>query len=373
MSLRILLAGGGTAGHVNPLLATAEVLRERGHEVKVLGTAEGLEADLVPEAGFPLLTIPRVPIPRRPSPELLTVPSRLSRAVSQADEALEGIDVLVGFGGYVSAPAYIASARKGLPFVVQEQNVRPGLANRLGARRAKSVSLAFPQTKLRASRGRTVFTGLPLRRSIVELAEQRSTPDGAASSRERAAREFGLDPHLPILLVTGGSLGAQHINEVLLEGAQLFEGRAQIIHATGRGKAEGVLAAAAKTPDLTWVVREYISNMNDALAAADLVLCRSGAGTVAELGILGIPAFYVPLPIGNGEQRRNAEQQIEAGGAEIVEDRDFNQKVLRERVLPLLTDPERLRAMGSANRSTSPGDGAVLLADLAEDANGGRE
>ncbi|WP_099332112.1 undecaprenyldiphospho-muramoylpentapeptide beta-N-acetylglucosaminyltransferase [Actinomyces minihominis] len=373
MALRILLAGGGTAGHVNPLLATAEVLRERGHEVSVLGTAEGLEAELVPEAGFPLLTIPRVPIPRRPSPELFTVPSRLTRAVSLAGEALEGIDVLVGFGGYVSAPAYIAATKKGVPFVVQEQNVRPGLANRLGARRARSVSLAFPQTKLQAARGRTVFTGLPLRRSIVELAEQRLTPDGAARGRKNAAHEFDLDPQRPILLVTGGSLGAQHLNEVLIEGAQLFEGQVQILHATGRGKSEEVMAAAAQRPDLTWVVREYISNMNDALAAADLVLCRSGAGTVAELGILGIPAFYVPLPIGNGEQRRNAEQQVEAGGAILVEDRDFNLKVLRERVLPLLTDPQRLRAMGRANRSTSPGDGAALLADLVEEATGGRE
>lgn len=368
MVLRVVLAGGGTAGHVNPLLATADVLEGRGHKIEVLGTKEGLESTLVPAAGLTLQTLPKVPMPRRPSKDLLTVPARLKSATKIAEEVLGGADVLVGFGGYVSAPAYIAASRLGVPFVVQEQNVRPGWANRLGARSAKSVSLTFPQTRLAARHGRTVFTGLPLRRSIVELAEQRSTSEGASRARTSACELFGLDPDLPVLLVTGGSLGAQHINEVVASGAPAFAGRAQILHATGTGKADEISVVAANSPGVTWVIREYISNMEDALAAADLVLCRSGAGTVAELGALGLPAFYVPLPIGNGEQRRNAEGQVAAGGALLVEDKDFSVDNLRNQVLPILGDDAILKRMGEANRSTSPGDGASAVADLVEKA-----
>lgn len=363
---RIVLAGGGTAGHVNPLLATAVELRRRGHEITVIGTEEGLESHLVPEAGFPLRTLPKVPIPRRPSQELFTVPARLRQASALAREYLDGADVAIGFGGYVSAPVYLAASRARVPFVVQEQNVRAGLANRLGARHAAAVSLAFAQTRLRAARGETVFTGLPLRRSIESLAAQRSSPEGAREARQRAAAKFGLDPSQPVLLVTGGSLGAQHLNEVLVEGAPAFAGKAQILHVTGGGKSEEVLTAASHLSEVTWVVREYLDNMEDALAVADLVLCRSGAGTVAELAVLGLPAFYVPLPIGNGEQRRNASAQIDAGGAILVPDGEFGVKTLSQRVLPLLQDRELLATMGAANRLTSPGDGAVMVADLVE-------
>ena len=365
MAEKIVLAGGGTAGHVNPLLATAQVLRERGYDVEIIGTQEGLESTLVPEAGFPLLILPKVPVPRRPTPELFSVPARLREATRRADAHLRGARVLVGFGGYVSAPAYIAAKRAGIPFIVQEQNVRPGWANRLGARNASAVSLAFPQTRLWAQKGPTVFTGLPLRRSIEDLAARRRDPEQARRARVEAARTFGLDPDLPTLLVTGGSLGAQHLNEVVTEAAPLFGGRAQILHATGKGKAEAVIAAAEQS-ETNWQVREYLDNMEEALAAADLVLCRSGAGTVAELGALGLPAFYVPLPIGNGEQRRNAEQQVAAGGARLVEDRDFDARTVEEEVLPLLLNPSALQSMGEAIRSTSPGNGSELLADLVE-------
>lgn len=367
MTMRVMLAGGGTAGHVNPLLAIARELADRGHHVEVIGTAEGLESTLVPEAGFTLHTIPKVPIPRRPSKDLLTVPTRLRAAVTTVGNLLTNQDVLIGFGGYVSAPAYIAAVRHELPFVVQEQNVRPGWANRLGARNAAAVSLSFPQTVLAAKKGKTVITGLPLRRSIVDLADRRENEEGAWKAREKAAVAFGLDPHRPILVVTGGSLGAQHLNEVIVEGAGDLARHAQLLHVTGTGKSDAVVAASERHPEMTWVVREYVADMETALAAADLVLCRSGAGTVAELGALGLPAFYVPLPIGNGEQKLNAEQQIAAGGALLVEDKDFTVRTLRDEVIPLIADPLRLQKMGAANRSTSRGNGAKLVADLVEE------
>lgn len=371
MSLKVALAGGGTAGHVNPLLATAHLLSERGHEVHVIGTGEGLEATMVPEAGFPLTKIPKAPMPRSLSPQAFLVPSKLRAAFTISRKTLRGMDALIGFGGYVSAPAYIAAASLGLPYVVQEQNVMPGVANKLGARWANAVSLAFPQTPLKARKGATEFTGMPLRRQIVELGAERETPEGRRSARLYAAQELGLDPELPTLLVMGGSLGALHLNQVLAEGAKqgVLDGHPsmQILHLAGRGKAEEVIAATEYAPYVLWQVREYLEEMDLALSVADLVVCRSGAGTVSELGVLGLPAVYVPLPIGNGEQVRNAEGQIEAGGAVAVNDADFNISTLSKVVFPLLFDPSKLQKMGDANRGTSPRDGARLLADLLEE------
>ncbi|MFC2360368.1 MAG: glycosyltransferase, partial [Actinomyces dentalis] len=248
---RVLLAGGGTAGHVNPLLATAAALREPalgGREetgILVLGTAEGLEADLVPEAGFDMSVVPRVPMPRRPTGDLFMLPRRLSRAVGAAAEAIEAVDaqVVVGFGGYVSTPAYLAARRAGVPVVIHEQNARPGLANRLGASWAAAVALTFASTPLRSSRGRTEVTGLPLRPAIGELVARLAEPDGAAAARRAGAAALGLDPRAPTVLITGGSLGAQHLNEVLAAALPSLSPDLQVLHLTGRDKDGPVRAA----------------------------------------------------------------------------------------------------------------------------------
>lgn len=150
---RVVLAGGGSAGHVNPLLATAACLRRAGVEVTVLGTAEGLEADLVPAAGYELVTIPKVPLPRRPSGAMFSFPRRWKAAVAAARDAIAGAQAVVGFGGYVATPAYIAARKAGVPIIIHEQNARPGLANRLGARFAHTVALTFPGTPLRGQGG----------------------------------------------------------------------------------------------------------------------------------------------------------------------------------------------------------------------------
>ena len=195
--VKVVMAGGGTAGHVNPLLATAAQLRDSGAEVVVLGTKAGLEADLVPAAGFPLVEIPRVPLPRRPSLAFFTLPGRFADAVKRCAQALEGADVLVGFGGYVSTPAYIAAKRAGVPIVIHEQNARPGLANKVGARNAAVVALTFPSSPLQARNGQTIVTGLPLRAAIAELASRRADAQGAAQARREAAERLGVNPDAP--------------------------------------------------------------------------------------------------------------------------------------------------------------------------------
>ena len=358
--MNVLLAGGGTTGHVAPLLATADHLRARdaSSRVLVLGTTEGVESRLVPQRGYDLAVVPRVPLPRKPSVDLLRLPGRLRAAVAAAHRAIEDVraDVVVGFGGYVATPAYLAARRAGVPVVVHEQNALPGIANRLGARWAVSVAVTFPGTPL----PRAVHTGMPLRSEITALA---AAPDRAA--RRAAARaELGLDPDAPLLLVTGGSLGAQRLNDVFGAcAAELTAAGVQVLHASGRGKR--VPLAAGVDPS-RYVVRDYLDGMDTAYAAADLVACRSGAGTVSELTAVGLPAVYVPLPIGNGEQRRNAEPVVAAGGGVLVDDAALDAAFVRERVLPLLTDTGALAVAARAAAGAGVHDGAEKLVDLVE-------
>ena len=183
----VLLAGGGTAGHVSPLLALADCLRRRDPDISVtaLGTEAGLEARLVPERGYPLLTVPKVPLPRKPSGDLLRLPGNLRAAVAAAEQAIEqtGAQVVVGFGGYVSTPAYLAARRRKLPVVVHEQNARAGLANRLGARMTPFVATTFASTKL----AHATAIGMPLRREITQLDRVATPPGGARPLRSRPA------------------------------------------------------------------------------------------------------------------------------------------------------------------------------------------
>ena len=363
--LSIVLSGGGTAGHVNPLVATATELLGRGHTVRAVGTAEGLETDLVPAAGIELSTIERVPFPRRPDLAALRFPVRFRAAVRHAGEILDdaGADVAVGFGGFASTPLYVAAKKRGIPVVIHEQNAKPGLANRYGARFAKGVALTFPSTPLAAVKGETTTVGLPLRRAIADLAVRRAAGE-TSQARVAAAAELGLDHELPTLLVTGGSLGAQHLNEVILSCAsEISAAGVQVLHLTGRGKDTPVRPLEASNP--RYHVLDYLSKMELAYAVADVVLCRSGAGTVAELCSLGLPAFFVPLAIGNGEQEKNAADVLAVGGAQLVRNKDFTRKVFVERVLPLVTSGD-LERMGEKARELAPQDSAGTLASFIE-------
>jgi UDP-N-acetylglucosamine--N-acetylmuramyl-(pentapeptide) pyrophosphoryl-undecaprenol N-acetylglucosamine transferase len=359
VTLSVLLAGGGTAGHVAPLLALAGCLRRRdpATRVTVLGTAEGIEARLVPEAGYPLAVVPRVPLPRRPTLDLARLPLRLRDAVRAAEAALREnrVDVVVGFGGYVATPAYLAARRRGVPIVVHEQNARPGLANRIGARLTPFVGVTFPGTPLHGAR----VVGMPLRAQIAHL--------DRAPLRLSSRAEFGLDGDRTTLLVTGGSLGAQRLNETMGAAAgDLAAAGVQVLHAAGRGKTVDV----AGSGDVPYGVREYLDRMDLAYSVADAVVARAGAGTVCELTTVGLPAAYVPLPIGNGEQRLNAQPVVDAGGGLLVDNADATPEWVRDVLVPLLADPERLAAMAAAAARFGISDGDERLADLVVEAAG---
>lgn len=350
---RVLLAGGGSAGHTSPLLATADALRRLDPEVEVtaLGTARGLETRVVPAAGYPLELVPPVPLPRRPDPALLRVPGRVRAARAAALEVVDRIrpDVVVGFGGYVSVPAYLAARRRRLPLVVHEGNALPGLANRLGARLTRFVATSFPDTPLPHAR----YVGLPVRRMISTLDR------GALRAEGRAA--FGLEPDLPTLLVTGGSQGAQRLNAALL-GAAGPLGRAgvQVLHVVGpRNEVE--TPRATGTP---YVVLPYVDRMDLAYAAADAVVCRAGSNTVTEVACVGLPAVFVPLPIGNGEQALNARPVVEAGGGLLVGDAAVTPEWAAATLPDLLHDDDRLAAMSRAAADLVPRDADEVLARM---------
>lgn len=379
--VHVVLAGGGTAGHVNPLLSVAAALRrlDRNVTTSVIGTSVGLEARLVPQAGYELDAIEKVPFPRRPGTAMLRFPARWLREVGRVESVLRSrrASVVVGFGGYASAPAYWAAHRMGVPIALHEQNARAGMANRLGARWADVVATAYDGTGLRPRRGvDAVRVGLPLRPAIAELCRRRAEDPDAC--RRECASALGLDPGRPVLVVTGGSLGAVSLNRSVSSCAPQLLACSQVIHLTGRGKADEVrsLVAASAGEDVLgdldpahigqgdYRVAEYLERIDLAFGCADLVVCRSGAGSVSELAALGLPAVYVPLPIGNGEQRFNAEPVVRAGGGLLVSDGDFTADYVRASVPRLLADHQGLAGMGRRAWSYGIRDGADRMARL---------
>ena len=357
--MRVLLAGGGSAGHIEPALALADALRRvrPGSEVTCLGTERGLETRLIPLRGYPLELIPAVPMPRTMTPALLTVPGRLAGAVNAAAAVLDQTraEALVGFGGYVATPAYLAARRRKVPIVVHEANPRPGLANRIGARFTTHVFTGHPDTQLRNGK----YLGIPIRREIAEL-------DRLAAG-DKARAHFGLRPDLQVLLVTGGSQGARSLNTAVFGAAGwLKEAGVQVLHIIGpRNGAEAPVSekGTAEAGGVPYVATPYIDRMDLAYAAADFALCRAGAMTCAELTAVGLPAAYVPLPVGNGEQRLNALPIVQRGGGMLVSDADLTAEWIRDTLLPVLVNIDQVADMSEAAASLGRGDADRWLAE----------
>ena len=351
--ISIVIAGGHSAGHIEPAMNVADAIRRIQPDavITAVGTVRGLDTTLIPARGYPLELIPPVPLPRKPNLALLTTPGKVVAAVRAAGEVLDRVqaEVVVGFGGYVAVPLYLAARRRGIPIVVHEANARPGVANRLAARLTKHVFTAGESVSL--AHGRPI--GIPLRPAITEL--------DRAAGRAAARVTFELRPELPTLLVTGGSQGAQRINGSVLGAEAAFAAAGvQVLHIAG--PKNPVLPPHRSADQPPFVVLPYVDPMSEAYAAADFVLCRSGAMTCAELTAVGLPAAYVPLPLRGGEQRLNAEPIVAAGGGLLVADADCTPSWIADNVVPVLSDPARLAAMSAAARSTGVRDAGVVLA-----------
>jgi UDP-N-acetylglucosamine--N-acetylmuramyl-(pentapeptide) pyrophosphoryl-undecaprenol N-acetylglucosamine transferase len=364
--LSVVLAGGGTSGHIEPALALADALvrADPTTMITALGTERGLETRVVPARGYRLELIPAVPLPRGLRLELATLPVRMVKAVRAARAVLGQVqaDVVVGFGGYVSLPAYLAARSRGVPIVVHEANALPGLANRVGARLSRYVATGQPGIQLRHAR----YVGIPLRRSITGLDRE--------AARPAARAYFGLRPDVRTLLVSGGSQGARRLNlAVGAAAAQLTGSGIQVLHVTGPGNVADVAEVTVPPGNQPYVRVAFVEDMGLAYAAADMMLCRSGAITCAELAAIGLPAAYVPLPHGNGEQRRNAEPIVRAGGGLLVDDAELTPEWITGPMLSALTDSDRLAAMSVAARVFGrPDADAALAAMVIAAARGGR-
>nr|WP_243841584.1 undecaprenyldiphospho-muramoylpentapeptide beta-N-acetylglucosaminyltransferase [Mycobacterium sp. DL592] len=362
-SVSVVLAGGGTAGHVEPAMAVADALKALDPNVRItaLGTARGLETRLVPERGYHLELITPVPLPRKVNGDLLRLPLRVRRAVKETRAVLDDVaaDVVIGFGGYVAVPAYLAARggplrRRRVPVVVHEANARAGVANRVGARTARRVLAAVPDSGLAGAE----VVGMPVRASITEL--------DRTALRSAARAHFGFADDAVVLLVFGGSQGAASINRAVSgAAAELAAAGISVLHAHGP---KNTLDLRTPPPgDPPYVAVPYLSEMNLAYAAADLAICRSGAMTVAEVSAVGLPAVYVPLPIGNGEQRLNALPVVNAGGGLLVADSDLTSDFVAGEVVGLLSDTARLQAMTNAAAQVGHRDAARRVAEVALD------
>ncbi|MBF6300383.1 undecaprenyldiphospho-muramoylpentapeptide beta-N-acetylglucosaminyltransferase [Nocardia amamiensis] len=365
--ISVIVAGGGTAGHIEPALAVADALRRLDDSIRVtaLGTERGLETRLIPDRGYPLELIPPVPLPRKPTTDLLRLPGRVRASVAATRAVIDAVeaDVIIGFGGYVALPAYLAAGpgalrrRRAVPVVVHEANAKAGIANKVGARRAARVLAAVPDSGLPNAQ----VVGIPVRESITGL--------DRAALRAEARAHFGLPAEGPVLLVFGGSQGARTLNEAVSAAApQLAAAGISVLHAHGPKNTLELGAAAASGPeDARYVAVPYLSRMDLAYAAADAVVCRSGAMTVAEVSAVGLPAFYVPLPHGNGEQELNARPVVGQGGGRIVPDSELTPKYVIDEVIPLLMDPARLIEMGRAAAGAGHRDAADEVARIARE------
>lgn len=366
-TLEVAIAAGGTAGHINPALALAEELTDRGHHVTFFGQSHKLEGVLVPEAGFDFSEIRVTGFDRARPWTLVTALARMRKAVSGLNKLFgsEGRpDVAIGFGAYVEMPLLKWCASHDVPYVIHEQNSIPGLANKTCARNASAVCVSFPEAQ-GAFSGKTgpatklVTTGNPVRRSVV------------SASREEGRAAFGVADDQTLLLVFGGSLGARHLNEAMVSLADELHARpnVRVVHSTGRDLYDEVCASieGASIEDGAWQVLPYIDNMGQALAAADLVVSRAGASSIAEIAALAVPSVLVPYPLATGDhQTTNARLLSDCGAARLIADDRIDDSVFSQTVLGLLDDPDERKAMREAARGLGQDRAAASLADEVE-------
>jgi UDP-N-acetylglucosamine--N-acetylmuramyl-(pentapeptide) pyrophosphoryl-undecaprenol N-acetylglucosamine transferase len=367
--MRVVIAGGGTAGHVFPALALARRLAHpHGIEVTFAGTGAGIEARLVPAAGLPFTIVEAKPLVRSLSPGALAAPLALLRSVGACRPLVVGADVVVGMGGYVSGPVVLAALRARRPVVLHEQNAVPGLANRLFSRRARATALSFAEAAGRLPRrARTVVTGNPVRDEVLRVNEDRD------ALRKEAVAELDLDPDRRTVLVFGGSQGALHVDRAAVGACRLLAGRddLQLVLLTGRPHLREVQRSLPAGTPLQIRAIGFLDRMELAYAVADLVVARAGATSIAEITACGLPSLLIPYPHATGRhQEANARAVQRAGGASLLLDDRLTDASLAERVVNLVDHRERLQAMAERSRAWGRPDAAEALAAVVFEAGG---
>jgi UDP-N-acetylglucosamine--N-acetylmuramyl-(pentapeptide) pyrophosphoryl-undecaprenol N-acetylglucosamine transferase len=357
--MKVVIAGGGTAGHVNPALALAGTLTT--DDVTFVGTDRGVEARLVPEAGLPLETIEVSGFDRARPWAFPIVATRAARAVWQARKLLVQLqpDAVVGMGGYVSLPVCAAARLRGVPAVIHEQNIVLGLANKTCKPLVRRVAVSFEET-LEDTGDKGVFTGNPVLPVFVTT--------GRDAARAEGLKRFELDEDRKTLLVFGGSLGAQRINDAALGLARLWSDRSdlQVVHICGRAQEEPLRARMEEVEGpLIYRLVPYVAEMVEAYAVADLALCRGGATTVAELCVFGVPSIIVPYPFHRDRQQERHGRVLEKhGAARVLMDADTHAESVARVTEELLRDEGALASMSRSARALGRPDAASALADV---------
>jgi len=350
--MRVLISGGGTGGHIYPALSVARQLHDIYHaDILYLGSDDGMETRLVPEAGFRLATVKAGKLRRYVSWGTVTGVARVPVGMAQAIGIVRNFrpDVAFTSGGYVAVPAGLAARLNGVPLLMHQQDVSPNLSNRLIAPLATRISVAFTDSQHYFPAHKTVHLGNPVRQAILDV--RQTTP-------QQARTALGFDPQLPLILVTGASQGARHLNQVLCEALVLLLPRYQVLHLSGAKLFEEtrVLSESnmegldAETKQRYRLVPYLADEMPLALQAADLVICRAGASTLSELAVLSKPSILIPLPPGFGgsPQEVNADMFERQRAAIALHDSDLQPEVLSVLAESIITDPPHSQAMAEA-------------------------
>jgi UDP-N-acetylglucosamine--N-acetylmuramyl-(pentapeptide) pyrophosphoryl-undecaprenol N-acetylglucosamine transferase len=358
--MKVVITGGGTAGHINPALAVALELRSLGHEVAYAGTPQGLEARLVPQEGFSYTAFAASGFNRRKPLSLVVSSLRIAASSLRARRWLAALrpDAVVGFGGYVSIPVGLAASWLKIPLAIHEQNSTSGMANRFLAKRARLVALTYESAARDfKTAGEMLLTGNPVRSSLLEV------------TRPQARSFFDLPLDATVLMAFGGSLGAQHINEALISHAEqlLSQTGLHVLHITGTRAYDEIKKRIEQIPQAQghWHLIGYCDRMGEAYAAADAVLSRAGATTLAELAALGIPALLVPYPhAAADEQTTNARALVDVGAADLIADCELDDPVFIERLTRLITDGDYREKMRQAMLSLGGSQARQKLAHV---------
>lgn len=358
--MKFVVSGGGTAGHINPALALAEELERRGHELVFAGTPKSLEERLATQAGLEFKAFEAQGFNRSHPKTLITAVKKIARSSHEACEWFDQIqpDAVIGFGGYVSIPVGRAASKKHIPLIVHEQNSIMGLANKQLSKKAQAVALTYEAAASSCPcKDKISVTGNPVRSSVV------------AANRAAGRELLGVPEDARMLLVFGGSLGAQHINNALVDNKDMLLALDDlyIVHITGPKEFDRVNDALALSPEQEkrWKLISYQDRMGDTLAAADLVVSRAGATSLAEISALGIPAILVPFPFATADhQSSNARSVVERGAAYLIADEKVQSPEFTELLARLLEDEEERARMTTAAKSFETVNAATRLADL---------
>jgi UDP-N-acetylglucosamine--N-acetylmuramyl-(pentapeptide) pyrophosphoryl-undecaprenol N-acetylglucosamine transferase len=357
--MRVILSGGGTGGHIYPAVAVAEALRRRlgeGVEILFVGALGKMEMEKVPALGYRIEGLPVAGLQRRMDWRNLLVPFKIWRSLRMARRVIRdfGADVVVGFGGYASAPVLRAAQSMGIPTVIQEQNSHAGLTNKMLGRRARAVCVAYDGMERFFPAESIVMTGNPLRGNF-----------SAPPAREEALRYFGFTADKPVILVVGGSLGCRTFNEMMKRHAAAIarEGRVQVIWQTGKYYEAEMSEFMAGVPSEGIWRGAFIERMDMAYAAADLVISRSGAGTVSELSLIGKVVLFVPSPgVAEDHQTKNAMALVDRGAAAICPDSEAVERAW-EMAMELLADPSKLAGLSEKISGLGVADSADRVVD----------